>query len=354
MEAYSEVRRCGGQSQNTELTTKREGVGDRFPLHVPLGGSCRTFIAGALGSPGWGWQVPYLRSPGGPAAPRGTAGRGVRPWLQRSTPGKARSSGCTGLLGLPGQRRGAPRLGCSRRTPTIASGARAPPLRPARPTGGKQQPLAPSRLSGNFLHLDREEGLVRRSQSRGAWEVAAVSAGPPLRDALPGLCTERGLPGTRLRPSPAALSRLSSGFSGAGAGHSAAIAQSPGKDDPATVRPKATTRLGFSNELGSRPHEKSEFRFQVLPQQTLLVSPTPILAEPRSATFPGSAFWHPDSVSWWTPPQLGPREDLPLKGLREKTSCSKQGCSHRCGIFTVGSGRWASLGSSSPSLFVSL
>jgi hypothetical protein len=192
MEAYSEVRRCGGQSQNTELTTKREGVGDRFPLHVPLGGSCRTFIAGALGSPGWGWQVPYLRSPGGPAAPRGTAGRGVRPWLQRSTPGKARSSGCTGLLGLPGQRRGAPRLGCSRRTPTIASGARAPPLRPARPTGGKQQPLAPSRLSGNFLHLDREEGLVRRSQSRGAWEVAAVSAGPPLRDALPGLALSAG------------------------------------------------------------------------------------------------------------------------------------------------------------------
>lgn len=207
MEAYSEVRRCGGQSQNTELT-KREGMEDRFPLHVPLGWPCRTFIAGVLGSPGWGWQVPYLRSPGGPAAPRGTAGLAVRPWLQRSTPGKTRSSGCTGLLGLPGQRRGAPRLGCSRRTPTIASGKRAPPLRPARPTGGKQQALAPSRLSGNFLHLDREEGLVRRSQSRGAWEAAAVSAGPLLRDALPGLCTERGLRGTGLHPSPAALSRL--------------------------------------------------------------------------------------------------------------------------------------------------
>lgn len=65
---------------------------------------------------------------------------------------------------------------------------------------------------------------MRRSQSRGAWEEAAPSAGPPLRDALPGLCSERGLRGTGRRPSPAALSRLSSGFSGAGAGHSAAIA----------------------------------------------------------------------------------------------------------------------------------
>lgn len=116
---------------------------------------------------------------------------------------------------------------------------------------------------------------MRRSQSRGVWEEAALSAGPPLRDALPGLCTECWLRGTGRRPSPAALSRLSSGFSGAGAGHSAAIAQSPGKDDPETVRPKATTRLGFSNELGSRPHGKSEFRFQVLPRLALLVSSTP-------------------------------------------------------------------------------
>lgn len=159
---------------------------------------------------------------------------------------------------------------------------------------------------------------MRRSQSRWAWEEAAPSAGPPLRDALPGLCPERRLRGTGRRPSPAALSRLSSGFSGTGAGHSAAIAQSPGKDDPATVRPKATTRLGFSNELGSRPHGKSEFRFSGAPTPDPLGLPPPILAEPRSATFPGSAFWHPDSASWWTPPLLGPREDLPLKQLREK------------------------------------
>lgn len=46
-------------------------------------------------------------------------------------------------------------------------GARPAPA-PSQP-GGKQQARAPSRLSGNFLHLGREEGLVRRSQSRGAW-----------------------------------------------------------------------------------------------------------------------------------------------------------------------------------------
>lgn len=77
------------------------------------------------------------------------------------------------------------------------------------------------------------------------------------------------------RPSPAVLSHLSSGFSGTEAGHSAAIARSPGKDDPSTVQPKATTRLGFSNELGSRPHGKSEFCFQVLPRLPLLLSPPP-------------------------------------------------------------------------------
>lgn len=70
--------------------------------------------------------------------------------------------------------------------------------------------------------------------------------------------------------------------------------------------------------LGRDHTGRASFVFQVLPRLTLLVSPPPILAEPRSATFPGSAFWHPDSASWWTPPLLGPREDLPLKQLREK------------------------------------
>lgn len=324
------------------------GVGGDFPSTCPSVGPAARY-RGGFQVPGLGVvsQVPYLRSPGGPAAPRGTAGRAIRPSLRRSTPGKARSSGCTGLLGLPGPRRGAPRQGCSGRAPTIASGARAPPLRPARPAGGKQQALPPSRLSGNFLHLDREEGLVQRSQSRGVWEEAAPSVGPPLRDALPGLCTERRLRGTGRCPSPAALSRLSSEFSGAGAGHSAAIAQSPGKDDPATVRPKATTRLGFSNELGSRPHGKSEFRSQVLPRLALLVSSTP---QPGISGLSFLAFRFCVLVDTAT---AGPSGGPALETAQRETSCSKQGCSDRRGFFTVdlGGGRPSAQGLSA---FVSL
>lgn len=123
---------------------------------------------------------------------------------------------------------------------------------------------------------------------------------PPVRERSQACALARGLRGTGRRPSPAALSRLSSGLSGAGAGQSAAIARSPGKDDLSTVRPKATTRLGFSNELGSRPHRRSEFCFvfQALPRLSLFAIPNPIPADSRSATFPGSAFWRPILASW--------------------------------------------------------
>lgn len=188
---------------------------------------------------------------------------------------------------------------------------------------------------------------MQRSQSRGVWEEAAPSVGPPLRDALPGLCTERRLRGTGRCPSPAALSRLSSEFSGAGAGHSAAIAQSPGKDDPATVRPKATTRLGFSNELGSRPHGKSEFRSQVLPRLALLVSSTP---QPGISGLSFLAFRFCVLVDTAT---AGPSGGPALETAQRETSCSKQGCSDRRGFFTVdlGGGRPSAQGLSA---FVSL
>lgn len=147
----------------------------------------------------------------------------------------------------------------------------------------------------------RPRALARRCGTRS--RACALSAGCGAPGAVPALRLYRACPlDSRVQGRATAPPSL----------------QSPGKDDPATVRPKATTRLEFSNELGPRPHGKSEFRFQVLPRLTLLVSPTPILAESRSATFPGSAFWHPDSASWWTSPLLGPREDLPLKQLRKK------------------------------------
>lgn len=196
---------------------------------------------------------------------------------------------------------------------------------------------------------------MRRSQSRGAWEEAAPSAGPPLRDALPGLCPERRLRSTGRRPSPAALSRLSSGFSGTGAGHSAAIAQSPGKDDPATVRPKATTRLGFSNELGSRPHGKSEFRFSGAPTPDPLgLPPTPHPGRAPERHISGLSFLASRFCVLVDTATAGPSGGSALETAQRETSCSKQGCSHRRGIFTVGSGRWASLGSRSSSLSVSL
>lgn len=263
----------------------------------------------AFESPCWGWRVPYLRSPGGPEAPRSTAGRIARPSRQRSTAREARGSGCAGLLGLPGPLQGAPQLGCCGRARAIASGARAPPLRPARPAGGKQQARAPSRLSGNFLHLGREEGLVRRPQSLGAWKEAAPSSDPPVRDALPA-CELRagcGAPGAVPALQLYRACHLGSRVQGRTTAPPSLKAQ--GKTIPRPSGQKQPRDSGSRMNLG-RDHTGSEsFVFRCSHARSFYFPRPPILADPRS-TFPGSAFWRPISVIWWTPPLLGPREDI--------------------------------------------
>lgn len=161
MEAYTGVRRRRGQNQDAELGTKGKKINKTttFPSTCPsVGPAARD--RGAFRSPCWGWRVPYLRSPGGPEAPRGTAGRIARPLRQRSTAREARGSGCAGFLGLPGPLQGAPQLGCCGRARAIASGARAPPLRPARPAENNRRgpppasPATSSTLAGRRALCD--------------------------------------------------------------------------------------------------------------------------------------------------------------------------------------------------------
>lgn len=160
---------------------------------------------------------------GAPGVPRPSA-RGLpdskmlQPGPRRSPPGRAPRPCAQPARLAENNRRGPPPA--SPATSSTLAGRRALCDDPSPAGPGRRRPRAPARRCGS---------------ARGPVHCA------------------RGLRGTGRPPSPAALSRLSSGLSGAGAGHSAAIARSPGKDDLSTVRPRATTRLGFSNELGSRP-----------------------------------------------------------------------------------------------------
>lgn len=274
---------------------------------MPLGGPCRTRSRS--------FRVPML----GVAGPLP-----AEPWRARSAPRHSRthspaiapefySPGSAGLWvrGVFGALGPAAR-GSPNRMLRPSPGDRLWGTRPApapSPPGGKQQARAPSRLSGNFLHLGREEGLVRRSQSLGAWKEAAPSSDPPVRDALPA-CELRagcGAPGAVPALQLYRACHLGSRVQGRTTAPPSLRAQ--GKTIPRPSGQKQPRDSGSRMNLG-RDHTGSEgFVFRCSHACSFGFPHPPILADPRN-TFPGSAFWRPISVIWWTPPLLGPREDI--------------------------------------------
>lgn len=96
-----------------------------------------------------------------------------------------------------------------------------------------------------------------------------------------------GSPG---RPSPAALSRWSSGFPGSEAGHSAAIAAgapwSQEKDDPRPAGPRPPRDSGSRMNLGGDHAARTKAR-DVFRKSFDFRWPLSTQADSRSATFPG-------------------------------------------------------------------
>lgn len=240
-----------------------------FPLHVALGGSCPSGSP-AFESPGWGrgacltcralagQQHPKAQQDAQPGHRSRSLRRGTR-----GAPGPAaRGSPVRMLRPSPGDRlwgvRSAPAPGPPDWRKTTGAGP-LPPLRRLPPPwpGGGPCAMIP----------------VPRGPGGGGPEVRPAGAGR-----APGLCTgpARRLYrachlGSRCRGGPRRRRRSESG-----------------KDDPSTARPRATTGLGFSNELGSRPHGRSRVFFSGAPTPIPLAVPTPTPADPGNATFPGS------------------------------------------------------------------